>query len=350
MSKKVTMQQIADQLGLSKFSVSQALSGKPGISEGTRQLILQTAKTLGYRAANKSNAESIAAAAEARDEREVKPFILVWVKSTRLKEPSFWEKVLLGIMNGCAEFGWEHLIVPVQEESKMEISIPPYINRASCVGGIVLGTYPAQTILPIKHSGLPLVLVDHADPLADLDCVVNANIEASKMVCQRLIALGCSSFVFVGNDTFAVSFRERWWGCRMAVDELGGKTGAITLKKWGLNYRNEEIITEYLERKLDQTPQGELPDGFICANDRIALELIACLKKRDIAVPGRCRVVGFDNIESAAYATPALTTVHLGKEELGYRAVETLDRRVRRPGSPSETIVLNARLVIRDSG
>lgn len=60
-------------------------------------------------------------------------------------------------------------------------------------------------------------------------------------------------------------------------------------------------------------------------------------------------MVGFDNTEKAAFSSPPLTTVEFGKELLGYRAIEALQRKIAKPGSPSEKIMLAYLLVERES-
>lgn len=73
------------------------------------------------------------------------------------------------------------------------------------------------------------------------------------------------------------------------------------------------------------------------------------LMKLGIDVPGQCSITGFDNIKDAALASPKLSTVHVNKEALGQRAVDTLLWRIAHPDGPKEKILLAGDLLIRES-
>ncbi|MCZ8516888.1 LacI family DNA-binding transcriptional regulator [Paenibacillus filicis] len=345
MSKKISMQLIADRLGISKYSVSQALSGKQGVSEETRAKVLEMAKAMGYRINSKKHKPQTETN---KTPNKVNPFIFVWIHSSKLDEPYFWNQVLAGIVNGCGALGWNHLIISNSGEDP-EFAFPSYADRASCLGMIVIGSLPVSFLLSIKKMELPVVLADHEEPLSDLDCVVFSNFDAAKSMCRRLIAEGSKSIIFVGSDDYAVSFKERWWGCRIAVDEEN-RTGphAVALDKWDLPYEGGWI--PMLKSKISSLAPGSIPDSYICANDQIAVELLNQLKQAGFSIPEQSKVVGFDNIDRAAYSEPSLTTVELGKEVLGYRAVDALQHRLSKPGMPPEKIVLSFRLISRQSG
>ena len=95
--------------------------------------------------------------------------------------------------------------------------------------------------------------------------------------------------------------------------------------------------------------EGKLPTAFVCANDSIALYVMTVLMKLGIDVPGQCSITGFDNIKDAALASPKLSTVHVNKEALGQRAVDTLLWRIAHPDGPKEKILLAGDLLIRES-
>ncbi len=115
------------------------------------------------------------------------------------------------------------------------------------------------------------------------------------------------------------------------------------MKKWTVPYGSASW-RQSLDRRIitasdpnsDQVESiarngASLPDGFVCANDEIALALMQLLQSRDIEVPARCRVVGIDNTAASLEASVPLTTVDLAKEWLGMRAVESFMRKRIRP-------------------
>ncbi|MFB9329149.1 LacI family DNA-binding transcriptional regulator [Paenibacillus aurantiacus] len=336
---KVSMQTIADHLGLSKYSVSQALSGKPGVSEETRQRVWSAAKMLGYRLA-KTDSEAAAAETPAS-------YILIWVDERQAQDPAYWGRVLSGISAGASALGWQYVMTSGGNAGRP--SFPHYLDERLCLGHLIVGQMPTGSVAAIYQMGQPIVLIDHRDPLIEADSVFNDNAESGGRLVRHLAQAGRRSLLFVGDDAFAVSFRDRWTGCRQAVEELGGRASGCVLRKLTFRYK-EQGWQENLARKAELLLAEHDIDAIVCANDHIALELIQLLKKRGVDIPARCAVVGFDNIEQAAYFDPPLTTTELAKEALGYRGVEQLARRRDNPGALAERIALSSRLVVRQSG
>ena len=90
------------------------------------------------------------------------------------------------------------------------------------------------------------------------------------------------------------------------------------------------------------------PTAIVCVNDLMALGVLKELRERRIGVPRDISVTGFDNIEFAEAATPALTTAHIPRERIGRLLFENLKRQ--RAGPPAaQEIVIDPELVLRES-
>ncbi|CAM4017418.1 LacI family DNA-binding transcriptional regulator [Paenibacillus alkaliterrae] len=346
MPRKISIQMIADQLGLSKYAVSRALSGKSGVSQTTRERVLELARTLGYELPRQEDNTFPTAAGTASS------FVLIFINQSNQGEPYYWQRVLGGLISGCNERGWHHVIVsqtfsssPETAQSPQE-AIAPHLDWSSCLGLIVLGSHPYDALQRMARTGKPLVLVDHSEPLLACDSVNHANIEAGITVTRHLLYRQCRKIVFLGDNSRSVSFAERRIGARLAVERYGSKE--TKLFEWELSYEEGGWQDAAAER-LAHLPPEERPDAWIGANDDIALQWMRKLQQMEWSIPDQCRVAGIDNVEAAALASPRLTTVNLCKEELGTRAIESLQRRIERPGSPSEKIQLSAALIPRDS-
>jgi LacI family transcriptional regulator len=382
---KITMQLIADRLGLSKYSVSQALAGKAGVSELTRREVEAMARTLGYRFKPKAGRQPVNAAqdeaktvqAEAEMGVNAKavgvsaavavpaannplpagnaPHIAIWIHDAHRRETGFWTRVLDGAVQGCTDNGWPTHVLSLNElagSSESEASAPASPPVSTRLGSIVLGTLPAALLNRLvrrQSARAPVVLVDHEEPLLRTDCILNANPEAAQSACRRILSQGCRRVLFIGKDSYSVSFKERWWGCRQAMDEHTRRHESCTLKKWTIPYGQSGWELQ-LGKRLGLLQPEELPDGIVCANDEIALELLKQLRIHSVSVPDMCKVIGIDNIDASAASAPPLTTVELAKEGLGYRAAEALARSIARPSAHSEKIILAAKLIVRGSG
>jgi LacI family transcriptional regulator len=127
-----------------------------------------------------------------------------------------------------------------------------------------------------------------------------------------------------------------------------GQGHAATFREWNVPYEQGEWVDQ-LAAEIKNLPEHERPDAWIGVNDDIALQWMNKLQEIGISTPQDCLVVGIDNVHSAATSSPPLTTVNLCKEELGQRAIEALQRRIERPGTPKETVMLATSLIPRDS-
>jgi DNA-binding LacI/PurR family transcriptional regulator len=92
------------------------------------------------------------------------------------------------------------------------------------------------------------------------------------------------------------------------------------------------------------------PDAVFCFNDLLALGALRTLLRRGVKVPDDVAVIGFDDVEEARFATPALSTVRPDKEEIARVSVEyLLDRVVGEQSLPAREYVAAHSLVIRES-
>jgi len=344
MPKKVSIQSIADQLGLSKYAVSRALSGKSGVSQATRQRVLELAGTLGYGLPARKAEPAAPGTAS---------FVLICINPSNRGDATYWQRVLDGLIAGCSEREWHHVIVsqpltfPKGSAQTPQEAIAPHLDWNGCLGIVVMGAYPYAALQLMARTGKPLVLVDHNEPLLDCDAVNHANIDAGMTAAHHLLATRqCRKLIWLGDDGRSASFAERRIGVRIAIERFGGD--GATLREWEIAYEEGGWIESAAERYTRLAPEDR-PDGWICANDDIAMQWMRKLQELGVSIPQHTRVTGIDNVESAALASPRLTTVNLCKEELGVRSIEALERRIERPGAPVERIQLRSAFIPRDS-
>jgi DNA-binding LacI/PurR family transcriptional regulator len=89
--------------------------------------------------------------------------------------------------------------------------------------------------------------------------------------------------------------------------------------------------------------------AIFCANDSMAIEAIRAAHDLHMRVPEDLSVVGFDDIDTARYITPALTTIQVDKANMGRMAVRVLQQRTQFPGLPPITHALPVKLIERQS-
>lgn len=341
MAKKVTMQLIADYLGVSKYVVSRALAGKDGVSEQTRERVIKAASDLGYLSQTK-NTNQIMLTNDV--DIQGKQTILVLLQNVRYqtKESSYWGKIFKGVSEAIEKLGLGMVVIT---ESNLE-NLAKVINPKGYVGVITIGLVTTNLLLEVNQLNIPIVMIDHEDPLIVCDSVFNNNFDASAKITNYLIGLGHRDIQFVGNISYARSFYDRWLGYRSAI-ELTNKNLSIDKSLSLINHR--EFKKEFNAWLKKRETISKIPTSFVCANDQIARSVIISLNEHGWEVPTDVSVTGFDNKEESYKDKPTVTTVNVPKKKLGIRGVEILVRRLEERDAPYEKVLLEGEIILRES-
>ncbi len=338
------MQQIADYMGVSKFVVSKALSGKGGVSESTKEKVIKAASQLGY-FANKKTVSSTKTT-DASPEAASKQSVLVLMPNVRFqtKESQYWGRIVDGISAKLEAVGLGMMIVMEQSVDHLFQVLQPN----AILGLIGVGEISSPVLLEIHHLGVPFVLVDHEDPLIPSDTVFTNNYDSMHRLTNYLIGIGHKRLMFMGAPSYSRSFYDRWTGFRSAVEEQGlvSEPPASLL----LPLEGYEVFGEQIQEALEGLRQREaMPTALVCANDNIALDAIEVLRRMGHGVPEDVSVSGFDNIERSYMSTPSLTTVNVPKELMGARVVDKLLERVTKDYDATEKLLISGEIMYRES-
>ena len=313
----VTAKDIAAHLGLSPSAVSLALNGKPGVSDQTRDAILETAIRLGY---NSSRIPTMITS-----HRRLCFVFYVNRLVSIAENTTFSSFVLQGVESAASALGYSTQVRYLRAGESIEKQASEICEQAD--GIILLGT----DVTPDSFSEienfiaaarlLPMVVVDSFLLSDKLDCVGNDNYGGARQAAEYLLARGCKRIGYLRSKHRILNFNEREAGLRGALDEAGLEVAAVV--NIGISF--DEAIVD-MNAYLDTG--AARPDAFFAENDVIAAAATRVFKARNIQVPRQVSVVGFDNIPICDLADPALTTVHSFKERLGELSVELLHKRL----------------------
>jgi LacI family transcriptional regulator len=336
MKTKVTIQEIADFTGVSKFAVSRALSGKSGVSPQTRDMILKAAGQLGYFKDQPHQATGKNQQLQDPENRKWAGAVLVLFPNVRYqnRDSLYWGPVFDGISARLNQKGLDILTLTEPSNDPMFT----LLNPQGILGIVTVGSVSTQNLMDIKKLNIPVVMVDHMDPAFQSDTVFTDNMHSMKQIMTKLISRGYKKYQFIGNIEDAQSFYERWIGFSSALADYKIEHRQLP----SLISPEIENIHVTLEKAL---AGNELPEVFVCANDITAKFAIEALRNQDIDVPGRVQVTGFDNTYDNL---PIMATVNIDKELLGMRAVDQLLWRILNPESNYERLLIQADVIIRD--
>lgn len=329
------MQVLADQLKLSRFAISRALSGGPGVSEETRRRVIEAAERLGY---------TPPSARRGMDRFHTRN-ILFMIGAFRFEDQSFWPRVIAGAEAATRQRRLNLMITVISPEEEAQGAMPVSLLQRNVDGVLAVGEFQPAFLTALRAQEQPTVLVDVDGAEYMLDAVITSDYEGGALGVRHLQELGHRRIGFVGDLSFASSFSRRYIGFLQAKQRLGllGENAVALVNHAESHYWDLGEVTARLANGKN------LPTAFVCANDRSALILIQALQDKGLRVPDDVSVVGFDDIAQAGANQPPLTTIQVCKERLGERAVELLEWRLGNPRHPRETAMIGTKLVVRES-
>lgn len=341
----VTSKEIAKQLGLSPSAVSFALNGKPGVSDETRKLIIETAEKMGYSSAKLANAIS---------KRRRICFVIYANQLVSIAEnTTFSTFVLQGAENAASSKGHSIMVKYVRKGEPIVKQLEDVSDEAD--GFIILGT----DLSPESENEMkdffasvedkPVVIIDSPLNFGGADCVLNDNYGGAFMAAEHLISRGLKRIGYLRAKYRISNFTLREAGLTDALKKAGLEleTSVDTEVSFDEAFKR---IDEYLKTAVS------LPEAFFAENDIIAAAAIRAFNAHGIAVPEQISIIGFDDIPICELTAPALSTVHSFKEQLGEIAVDIVSKKLNSLSSDSAandrgcmTVSVSTKLHIRDS-
>jgi GntR family transcriptional regulator, arabinose operon transcriptional repressor len=192
----------------------------------------------------------------------------------------------------------------------------------------------------LERAGIPVMLLDRDlvsyPERSRYDLVGIDNRRAGYVITQHLIRAGCRRVVFVGRPGSAPTVDARAAGYREAISAASLETRVCRIEP-----ENSAQVKDVLTRFA--------PDGFVCANDFTAANLLRTLTGLKIRVPAGVRMVGIDDVKYASLLSVPLTTIHQPCASMGAIAISTMLDRLRDPKLPVRDVLLNFDVVVRDS-
>ena len=330
-SKPVNLKSLAEHLSLSPATVSLVMNNAPGasaISAATRQRVLEAATRLDYRP------NPIARSLRTRQTFTIGVIV-----------PEFSEGYFTTLMNGIEESllqsGYLHYVVTHQGKPDLIDEYPRLLSKRSVDGFLLVNTSLNEAVR------VPVVSISGHKKLKGNTNIMLDHDRAALLALQHLYNLGHRRIAFMKGQR-QVSDSDFRWDSIMAIAKKVGLTiypelcVYLEANSWSpeLGY---PIIRDLLARTRDFT-------AIFCFNDISAIGAIRAIADANLRCPEDISVIGFDDISSAAYQTPRLTTVRQPLRRMGETAVQTLLKRIEAPTAAyPEVILFEPELMVRES-
>ena len=348
MATKVTIQDIANELQLSRNTVSKAINNTGVLADATREKILRKAAEMGYKqfAYLPLFQEDTAKAAEhsilPSDKREIA------MLTTQFLSSSHFSSMMLDRfqseiehLHSCTTI---HRISPIELKEK---KLPSSLNIERTAGIICIEVFDYDYAQMLCDLDVPLLFVD--TPVMDMRPPLKADrlymenrIEVQNAV-AHMVQRGKKRISFAGDKNHCQSFFERYMAYKDAMEYFGLTEGLSTCAM--PSGQQDYPVSLYETIRRFKT----MPDAFVCANDFVAMDLVKALNELGYSVPDDIWVCGFDDSQEASYFAPRLTSIHIHEQIMGYTAANLLMTRIEEPSLNYRTVYTETNLILRES-
>jgi LacI family transcriptional regulator len=330
LKQRVTLLDIAADVGVSRATVSLVIRNVPSVADSTRKRVQRSIKRLGYiyhrGAASLRTQQSHAIGLIVSD--ITNPFFAEVIVAIEERLATARLVTLLG--NTSEDHAKEERLLKTMKEFPADgILICPAIGRRIPTGSLDLaGQLPAVAFVR-RAVGLDYAGVD--------------NIQGSYLAVEHLCKVGNRRIAFIGGDPDISTGHKRIEGYQQALVRLGRPFDPRLVVPAPPTRRGGYDTVQRL-LQMDNRPTAAL-----CFNDVVALGVIEALQHAGVRTGKEFGVVGFNNVPDASQSLPGLTTIDTSPRELGATAAELLLKRIEQRDSPIRTVILQPRLIVRQS-
>lgn len=335
MKNGVKMLDIANKLGVSVVTVSNALAGRDGVSEQMRRKICETADKMGYRPSNtKSNNRKNDLQRAGKNIGIITSELFVGARGT------FYWQLTADISNCLSEHNLSTIYEIIRTDTEKEGILPNVVTEGKADGLFVIGQVSRSYIRELSKIDIPLVFVDFYDSRFDIDSVNSDSFHGGYILTDYLVEKGHKKIGFFGNINATSSINDRFLGYIKCIME----NGLEYRSDWRLDDRSGSVL--FLDKL--EFPE-EMPTAFVCNCDETAFRVISALKSKGIRVPEDISVVGYDNYTVSSICIPTITTVEVDIRKMAESSVEIMMKKLADPGYSEGRRIISGKLIVKNS-
>lgn len=321
-----TMDDIAKRLGISKATVSKALSGATDVSESTRKSVLEIAVELGY----------------SRPARSGGKRLCIFIENMAYTAPEdFGWDIIMGFRKMAEPAGACIEVVPLTVQTQKQIPYDQYMLSNGYAGAFFLGlTLNDPWMQDFRSSRTPAVLYDNhvrSNPYTAYLGIDND--EGMDLAVARLKALGHRKIGYLSGALGSYIQQVRYRAFFRSLRQSGFPDQPSLV---GNSYYTSECLENHLPRLLRQGVTA-----IICSHDLLAHSVLIHCMEVGIRVPDQLSIIGFDDLPLCSYTIPPLASIRQNRPQLGRSAYYALASLL--DGIPIGTLLLHAELIERAS-
>jgi LacI family transcriptional regulator len=328
--RPISLKILGDYLDLSPATISLVLNNAPGvrsIPQETRDRVMAAAKKFDYRPSF-----------YARSLRRKQSFS-IGVLVPELSD-GYSVLVISGIEEVLLEEGYFYLAASHRRKADLIEEYPRLLMDRSVEGFVAVDT-ALQHPLP-----LPVVAVAGHKKIEGVTNIVLDHRRAAELALRHLYQLGHRHIAFMRGQTFSSDSDDRWRSFMAVSKELGLEVHPELVIQLELNLSSPELGYPVVQQLLAQKRPFT---ALVSFNDIAAIGAIRAFRDHNLRVPEDISVVGFDDIQVAAFHNPSLTTIRQPLHNMGTASARILLERLRGKKEYPEQVAIVPELIIRES-
>lgn len=330
----LTLEDIAKQAGVSRSTVSRVVNNHPNVRSSVRKRVREVIQNTGYQ-------PNAAARTLASQRSWMLGLVLPRNVSSVFTDPYF-PRLIQGIAQACNQYNYTLglFLVGTKED---EDTIFPRVSRKGLLDGILVqsGQIGDHLIDRLVNTKIPLVVIGRPFHTTDVSYIDVDNVNSAYSAVCHLIRLGYKHIGTIagpGNSTVSLDRKE---GYQKALIEWGHDLDESLIA--------EGDFTEAGGYSAMQKLLPARPDAIFAASDIMAIGAMRAVREAGPSIPDDIAFVGFDDLPLASFPNPQLTTIRQPVLQFGFKAVEILINLIENGIRPTQQIIMNTELIVRDS-
>ncbi|WP_375750288.1 HTH-type transcriptional repressor PurR [Vibrio sp. HN007] len=327
-----TIKDVARLAGVSTTTVSHVINKTRFVAEATQERVMEAVKELNYAPS------AVARSLKCNTTRTVGMLV------TQSTNP-FLAEVIDGFESYCYRQGYTLILCNTGGIYEKQRDYVRFLAEKRVDGIFVLCsdlTTELQEMLE-SHTDIPKVIMDWGDWENQSDKIIDNSEEGGYLATKYLLERGHEKIFCLSGHLDKTLCIERIEGYKRALQEFDIEFNQENILEGNFEC---DMAVEAADRILEL---DEKPTAVFCFNDIMALGLMSRLQEKGMRIPEDISVIGYDNIDLAAYFSPPLTTVHQPKRRVGKTAFEILLERIKNKEHERRVFEMHPEIISRKS-
>lgn len=326
----VTSLDVARRAGVSQSAVSRVFTPGASVSQSMTDRVLAAATELGYR-------PNVLARSMITGKSRLIGLVVAYLDN------QFYPEILEKMSTSLQQRGYHVLVFMAQQTSGNIDSVLQEILDYQ-VDGIVLASVAMSSQLAEQcdAAGIPVVLFNRAQNDDSFSTVTSDNFAGGRALADFLVAGGHERIGYIAGWEGASTQRDREAGFRAGLADHGRRLFARGVGDFHTDRAAEAALAMFSGDRI--------PDAVFVANDHMAFAVMDVLRSRlGLSVPDDVSVVGYDDVQLAAWPSFDLTTVTQPSDEMVAETVAALMAQIEDGETAPRRVLINGKLVVRGS-